>query len=157
MATPVHDRITPLAGLIGTWSGRGHGEFPTIEPFDYLETVTIGHVGKPFLSYQQRTRHPSTGLPLHAEDGYWRVGGPGRVELLILQPTGLAEVLEGTVSAGTIRLRSSLVGRTATAKDVSVVERDFAVNGDVFSYSVRMAAMGRPLTHHLEAELRRVE
>lgn len=153
---PVHAGIAPLAGLIGTWSGSGHGRYPTIEPFDYLETVVMSHVGKPFLSYSQRSQNTSTSQPMHAEAGYWRMGPAGQVELVIAQPTGLVEVLEGTIESGTIRLRSSLVGRTASAKDVTEVERDFSVDGDVLSYSLRMMAVGCGLTHHLEAELRRI-
>jgi hypothetical protein len=78
-------------------------------------------------------------------------------QLLIAQPTALVEILEGTIESGTIRLRSTLVGRTSWAKDVAVVDRDFAIAGEVLSYSLRMTAVGCQLTHHLEAELRRVE
>jgi hypothetical protein len=154
---PLHDAIAPLGGLVGTWSGTGRGDYPTIEPFDYAETVVVSHVGKPFLSYSQHTKHASTGLPLHIESGYWRMSGQGRVELVIAQPTGVAEILEGSLESGHIRLASVLVGRTSSAKDVSVVERDFVLGDDVLSYTVRMAAVGQDLCSHLEGELRRVE
>lgn len=73
----LHPDCEPLAGLVGSWRGRESGEYPTIEPFEYLEEVTELH-------------------------------------------------------------------------------RRFELSGDVLRYRLAMAAVGLPLTHHLEAELRRV-
>jgi THAP4-like, heme-binding beta-barrel domain len=159
----LHDAVGHVATLLGTWTGSGRGEYPTIAPFRYTETVTFGHVGKPFLAYGQRTRalldDGTEGLPLHAESGYWRFPAPGRVEVVFAHPSGITEIQEGTVvdDAGVlvVELRSTSVVTTSTAKSVAAVERSFRVDGDVLDYTLAMAAVGVPMTHHLSARLHR--
>ena len=155
----LHPDVAHLACLLGVWRGKGSGIYPTIESFDYLEEVTIGHVGKPFLAYSQKTRHAETDLPLHAETGYLRPVGSDRVELVIAQPTGIVELHEGVFhpadGGGSLAFVSTSVQLTATARPVEHVTRSITVDAGVMSYHVDMAAVGEPLQRHLTAQLQR--
>ncbi len=155
----LHPALTVLAPLLGTWAGTGAGEYPTIAPFGYLEEVTFGHVGKPFLSYGQRTGSTDDGRPLHAETGYLRAPSPGRVELILAHPTGITEIQEGslTVTHGVLELEltATSIGVTASAKEVTALRRSFRVDGDELTYTLRLGAVGQPLQHHLAATLHR--
>jgi hypothetical protein len=155
MEPPLHPAVEHLAFLLGTWTGEGRGEYPTIEPFAYGEEIRFWHVGKPNIAYAQRTWLLADGTPSHAETGYWRPAGDGRVELVLAHPTGVVEVAEGTVTPTVIELVSTTMAGTATAKSVTQITRTFLIAGDTMTYDLRMAAVGEPLTHHLGAELRR--
>ncbi len=156
----LHPLVEPLRAFVGHWLGAGAGEYPTIEPFAYVEEIDLVPVpGKPLLAYRSVTRHPESGLPMHAESGWLRpVGGDG-VELVVAQGPGLVEVAEGLfepfAGGGELLLPSSLVAGTATAKEVTATERRYRVTGDRLQYDLAMAAVGVPLTHHLRAWLKR--
>ena len=158
-APPLHPDVAELAGLLGTWRGQGRGEYPTIDSFEYQEEISFGHVGKPFLTYRQSTIRLDTGLPAHAEVGYLRGVGAGRLELVLAHPTGVAEIAEGTAEQldGGLRLHlhSTEVARTTTAKRVDSLERRIDITGDTLHYDLSMAAVGQPHQHHLTATLHR--
>jgi len=137
----------------------GSGHYPTIADFGYIEEVTFGHVGKPFLSMSQRTRDSSTNEPLHAESGFLRAIGGGSVELVVAQPSGIVEIDTGAVAKRgdgiELDLESVDVVVAPSAKTVTAVRRLFRVAGDEMVIEMWMAAVGKPLTHHLRSELTR--
>jgi hypothetical protein len=155
----LHPDVAALAPLLGVWAGQGRGVYPTIAPFDYLDEVTFGHVGKPFLSYVQRTKAADDGRPLHGESGYLRVPSLGRAELVVAHPTGVTEVEEGALSVrgSTIDmdLLATAIGLTSSAKEVTALRRVVRVDGDELTYTLYMGAVGQPLQQHLTATLHR--
>lgn len=153
----LHPNLEPLADLIGSWAGDGHGEYPTINDFDYREEITFADVGKPFLVYTQRTWNAS-GAPMHTETGYLRAPAPGRVEFVLAQPTGQTESGEGTLTMDGDVLAISLeatVTNTATAKQVDATRRGYRLVGDELLTHFDMAAVGQPMTRHLTSTLAR--
>lgn len=149
-----------LAGVLaGTWQGSGVGEYPTIEPFAYGETVTFTAVpGKPVLAYTQRTANPDSGEPMHAETGFVRLAGPDAVEWVVAQPTGVTESHTGTVTTQpggsvVIDCATTAVTCTPTAKQVGAVRRRLVVAGDTLDYELWMQAVDQPMGIHLRAGL----
>ena len=154
----LHPALSPLAFLLGTWRGDGAGFYPTIESFAYVEEISFVHVGKPWLLYTQRTRHATEDRPLHAETGYWRPVGDG-------DRRGGDGVSDGPRRGGLghrARPRHRDRHRHAwrprpTAKRIDQLVRRITVDGDELRYTLAMAAVGEPLTPHLEATLHRAD
>ena len=154
----LHPDIAVLAPLLGTWAGEGAGEYPTIESFGYTEEIVFDHVGKPFLTYRQRTASSADGRPLHSEIGFVRAPSPGRAEWVLAHPNGITEIQEGTLRLdGVIEmdLTATTIGLTASAKVVTALSRSIRVDGDELTYRLNMGAVGQPLQHHLAATLHR--
>jgi hypothetical protein len=145
----------PFAALIGTWRGRGRGEYPTIAGFEYTEELVITAVpGRPIAHWRSATRDAAGGEPRHAESGFLR-STPNGVELVVAHTFGIVEATAGSFDGGVLTLRSTGLLRTASAKQVDEVERRYELDGDALRYTIAMAAVGVPLTHHLRAELQR--
>jgi hypothetical protein len=157
LATELNPALAPVAFLLGTWRGEGEGQYPSIRPFRYREEIRFSHNGKPFLIYTQRTESIETGQPMHGEAGYLRLVGDGRVEFVIAQPIGYAEISLGRVDGQRIEVECASVGRTPTAKPVTSIGRSFWTEGETLRYELRMGMEGAPLTPHLKASFRRAD
>ncbi|MEU9097896.1 FABP family protein [Streptomyces sp. NPDC048361] len=161
-ATPApHALLAPVVGFLGTWYGRGEGGYPTIDgDFTYAQEVTFTHDGRPFLRYEARAwLIGEDGAPLRPsarESGWWRLQPDGRVEALITQPTGIAEIAVGAASGKTVEFATHQVALTPTAKEVDATRRRYELTDDTtLTFAHDLAAVGRPLQHHLTAVLRR--
>jgi hypothetical protein len=151
----LHPLLEPVAGWLGAWSGSGTGEYPTINPFGYAETFTLGHAGKPLMAYSQRTTAADDGRALHAESGYWRMVDHGRCELVIAHGSGHVEVATGTWESHRLEVRSVGVIGAPSSKSVVEISRVFVRDAETISYDLAMAAVDQPLLPHLHAELHR--
>jgi hypothetical protein len=155
-----HALLAPVLGFLGTWHGRGEGGYPTLDgDFRYAQEVTFSHDGRPFLRYEARAwLLDGDGAPLRPaarESGWWRLQPDGRVEALITQPTGIAEIAVGQAADGAVDLSTHDVALTPTAKDVTATRRRYTLTDDTLTFVHDLAAVGQPLQHHLSATLHR--
>lgn len=91
---PPAQEVESLAFLLGVWRGTGVGEYPTVDSFAYEEELEFGDVGKPYLTYRQRTWLVREGerVPSHMEFAFWRLRPGGSVEVISAHPNGVAEI-----------------------------------------------------------------
>jgi hypothetical protein len=144
-----------LSALPGVWRGDGDGHYPTIEPFAYREELVFTRLpGKPIMGYAQRTWRADTDEPLHAECGYARTNGD-RLELVIAQPTGFAEVHHALGVDGVYAFGVTALGRTVSALAVATVRRRWELRADTLVVDLWMSYGGVVDGHHLRSELRR--
>lgn len=147
---PLHPDLEPLAALIGTWTGGGTGVYPTIEPFAYDETLVIGHRGKPFLAWAQRTVSAASGVPLHVETGYLRCrqGADGSVvEMIVAHPSGHTEVTEGVLERHDVEVEQTTGVETDgdVQTSAATLERVPSLAVELRSTSVQSTPSAKPV------------
>ena len=162
--------LAPLAWLIGRWEGAGVLGYPTIEEAQFGQEVEFSHDGRPFLSYISRMwRLDAEGNqvePIATETGFWRpvAGGEptedgvpsSELEVLIVHPTGIAEIYLGQVKGARIDLQTDLVARTSTAKEYTAATRLYGLVESDLLWALDVAAEGQPLQSQASARLKRV-
>ncbi|MGH3472989.1 MAG: FABP family protein [Nocardioidaceae bacterium] len=155
----LHPDLMPVAFLLGHWHGDGHGDYPTIEKFEFGQEAAFTHDGRPFLHYFSRSwlvdADGNEVRPLALETGFLRPRPDGAVEFLLTHPTGIAEIYYGTVEGAKIEMATDAVVRTQSAKAYTAGQRLYGlVEGDLL-WTFDMAAVGQPIRAHIWARLKR--
>ena len=151
--------LVPIAWLLGTWRGNGHGDYPTIDAFQFGQELIFTHDGRPFFHYMARAwvvdEQGEVVRQAQMESGFLRCPEPGRLELVLAHNTGISEIWYGAAEGGKIELRTAGVGFTETAKEVTAGSRMYGnVEGDLL-YAIDLAMVGQELQPHLWARLKR--
>jgi hypothetical protein len=157
----IHELCAPLAWMIGSWRGNGHGEYPTIEGFQFGQEVVFQQDGRPFIHYFSRAwieQEDGTFVRNAAQEtGFLRPQADRTVEVVMAHNTGFVEIWHGEIHPDQPRIEmvTDAVARTATAKDYTAGKRLYGyVDGDLL-YAYDMAAMGQELQPHTWARLQR--
>ena len=104
----LHPDLVPLAWLIGTWRGKGRGEYPNVPGFQFAQEVSFNHDGRAFLNYFSRSwiidENDEIIRPAASEVGFWRVKENNVLEVLLAHNTGIAEGWVGVVKGAKIQL-----------------------------------------------------
>ena len=155
----LHADLNPLAWLVGTWRGKGRGEYPNIEAFEFAQEVVFNHDGRPLLSYYSRSwivdAQGEIVRPGGSETGFWRIKPSNVLEVVISHSTGISEGWVGTFDGPKIQLVMDQGYSAPTAKIVTAGVRLYGlVAGELF-YAYDMAAEGQELQAHIWSSLER--
>ena len=107
----LHPNCGPVAWLLGTWRGNGHGDYPTIETFQFGQELIFTHDGRPFFHYMSRAwivdEDGENVRDAAMETGFLRCPEPGKVELLLAHNIGFAEIWYGAAEGGKLELHTA--------------------------------------------------
>ncbi len=161
----LHPALLGLLPYIGVWRGRGGGDYPTIEPFEFGQEARFSHDGRPFLAYESRAwliEPDGTPIrPAFREVGYWRPivkngQSTDAVEVQLMGQIGVVESYVGRIDGLRVELITDQVLRSGTAKEVTEGHRLYGIVEGALLYAYEMAAVGEPRQAHLSAKLDRV-
>ncbi|MFY0407318.1 FABP family protein [Solicola sp. PLA-1-18] len=156
----LHKDLMPLAFLLGTWHGDGHGAYPTIDAYTFEEDVAFAHDGRAFLHYFSRqwvTDEAGERVgPGDLETGFLRVVEDGVVELVLAQQSGYAQIWYGTIEGPRLTLTTDVSVRTGSAVELTAAQRMYGlVDGDLM-YAYDVAADGQEMQSRTWAQLKRL-
>ncbi|MDJ0754616.1 MAG: heme-binding beta-barrel domain-containing protein [Ardenticatenaceae bacterium] len=149
--------------LVGTWIGKGQGFFPTIEEFEYRETLSFERQDEGSLFYNQRTeKRPLSQKDFtvsHWESGFLQVLQSGELELINTQSGGRSEVLVGSITSFSRKVTLTFASRLlSNDARMLATARTITVEHDTLIYEMGMhTTQVNELTPHLKATLYRVQ
>ncbi len=145
--------------MLGTWRGNGHGDYPTIEQFQFGQELIFAHDGRPFFHYFSRTWIVDADGELIRNDaletGFLRCRPQGQVELVLSHTTGVVEIWYGEAGGGKLDITTDAVVRTESAEEVVAGKRLYGNVAGELLYAYDMAGSGQPLQPHTWAKLQR--
>ena len=155
----LHEDLYPLAWLVGSWRGKGRGEYPTIEPFQYAHEVTFNHDGRNFLNYYSRSwiidDNNEIVKQFESETGFWRPKPNNVLEIVIAHSSGMAEGWVGVHSGPKIQLAMDQGYSSPSTDIVTAGSRLYGlVEGELF-YAYDKASDGHTLQAYLWSTLER--
>ena len=156
----LHPDCGPIAWMLGTWRGNGHGDYPTVDKFEFGQELIFTHDGRPFFHYMARSwvvdDQGEKVRDAAIETGFVRCRPEGKVEFLLTHNTGFVEIYYGSAGDARMEVATDAIVRTGTAKEYTGGKRLYGyVEGDLL-YAFDMAAMDQALQPHLWARLQRV-
>lgn len=153
----LHPDCAPVAWLLGTWAGNGHGEYPAIESFEFGQELIFTHDGRPFFHYLSRAwivdDQGEKVRDAAIETGFVRPKADGSFEFLLAHNIGFVEIYYGQADGAKLEMSTDAVVRAESAKEYVAGHRMYGlVEGDLL-WAYDMAAMGHELQPHLWARL----
>ncbi|CAB4332925.1 unannotated protein [freshwater metagenome] len=155
----LHADLNPLAWLIGTWRGKGRGEYESVPAFEFDQEVVFSHDGRPFLTYYSRSWIiDANGEVIRSgasETGFWRIKPGNILEVVISHNTGISEGWVGRFDGPKIQLEMDRCYFAPSAKVVTGGSRLYGlVEGELF-FAYDMEAEGYVMQPHLWSTLAR--
>jgi hypothetical protein len=148
--------------LEGTWTGEGRGSFPTIDSFEYRETLIFTRRNENSLLYEQRTDRRLQGqdgyVKSHWETGFLQILETGGIALNNAQIGGRNEVLIGTIETvdQIIRLHFASKGLMNDERMIASA-RTIEIHPNMLKYEMGMKTTRvDAMTTHLTATLHRM-
>mmetsp|Transcript_65710 Transcript_65710/g.140551 ORF Transcript_65710/g.140551 Transcript_65710/m.140551 type:complete len:194 (+) Transcript_65710:128-709(+) len=175
MGVPRQRPLVLMEHLEGVWVGEGMGEYPPHEPrFQYIQELVIEKAithGPRELTWAFRSvsRNKETKEGLHSETGFLRFQpqalGHGRMELIAVSYTGLAEIDEGTYTDDSFDVWTRFGGLTrpqsASRPFTTEIRRWCEIRPQntpmTMDYRVEMATERSPMQQYLLSRLRKQE